>query len=1128
MRTNSFQYFLGCMAAALALAPLNANAQTVTGSITGEVTDPTGAVVPHAHILVESIDTGVKTEATTNDAGIYSIRFLPIGHYRVAVDAPGFATQTVPPFSLEINQTVKLNEQLSVGANSNSVEVDSSATPILNTNDATLGITISSNEIENVPLEGRNFSSITQFQPGAVSTSTAGLTGVNAIERNTNSGGVVSINGNRQQGNNYTLDGIDINEGQNNLIGYNPAPDAIAEIKVISANAPATYGNVSGGAVVSVLKSGTNQFHGSAYGYLQNENLDANSWTNKNHSVITPRNPFTQSIFGGTFGGPIRRNKLFFFGDYEGARQHTGGSSTASVIPQAFRTGDFSSLGFQLYNTQKGFTPYANNQLPVVNPVAKFLFAHPELYPLPNTAPDAGTLLNNNFVGPSRNFIVNNQFDVKTEWDPRDKDKLTAFYSQSRAFDGSVAVIAISFPSFSIYPSKLGGGTWVHTFSPSIVNEARIGFTRIRWNQGVPTDPTGQFGLTGDTLVGIPFGALQQYPGFAYQNISGLTENKGGFGTPGAPQIYVDNTFTYGDNLTIQHGKHLFSMGAQALRYQQQFLNTANAGSLGSFSYTGIFSSNPGLNTAGYGPADFVLDNVAQAQIEDGGESGERQWRVAGFFQDDWKVLPNLTLNLGLRYEFDQPWYEVNNRTANVLLDSGTVEYAGSVPVGAPAGSVTCPNRACYQPNYKQFMPRFGFALQVHPRFVVRGGYGATSFFEGNATNQRLSYNSPFVAFSQKNSVAPSTTNGGQGYTIEQGFSSAPGDINTSSAGFGAWPQNIQPAYIQEFNLTTEFSINNKTSLTVGYVGETGQHIEDYRNGNQLTVPNSFATAPFAKLVGSGGPLLVTESRATSNYNALQATLRQRSSRGLEYTINYTYAHAFTNSSGNYGVPSVNGSNGAFQDGYNSRADYGPAGQDVRHNLSAIVVYALPVGRGKEFGAHVNRLLDELVGGWSISSTMVAFTGLPDTLSAPNNSNSNSFGQARPNQYRKLKIANRSISNWWGTDPSATPCNGEADNTVCAYGDAAANTFGTAAIGTERDPGFYQVNSSLFKDFHITERQKLGFRLDAFNVLNTADYGAPDSNITDFNPDPTKNQFGLINSVRNEERRLQLALHYTF
>jgi Carboxypeptidase regulatory-like domain len=1121
MKRRLLNQFLGCGLIALACIP-TAQAQTVTGSITGEVTDPSGALVANAKVTAENVDTGVKTQVLTNSAGVYSLRFLPIGHYTVLVEGKGFAPETVAPFMLEINQTVKLNEKLEIGAAS-TVEVDSSVAPILNTTDATLGITMSTNEIATIPLNGRNFSAVTLFQPGAVSTAPTSMSGTNAIERDSNSGGVASINGNRQQGNNYTLDGIDINEGQNNLIGYNPAPDALAEIKVISANAPATYGNVSGGAVVSVLKSGTNKLHGSAYGYLQDQNLDANSWVNKDQSTVIPKNPYTQAIFGGTLGGPILRDKLFFFGDYEGARQHQGGLATASVLPLAMRNGDFSAVGFQLYNAQNNFTPYQGNQLPILNPVAKFLFAHPEFYPAPNTAPLPGTLLTNNYQGAMQSFDVNNQFDIKTEWDPRSADKVTAFYAQSRAYDGQTALLAISFPSFNIYPTKLGGGTWVHTFSPSIVNEARIGFTRIRWNQNVPTDPTGFFGLNGDSLVGIPFGA-QKYPGFAFQNISQLANFGGGFGTPAAPQIFVDNTFTYGDNLTIQRSKHLFSMGALALRYQQQFV-PSTVGFLGQLSYDGSFSSDPAQNTAGYGPADFVLDNVSQAQVVNGGESGDRQWRVAGFFQDDWKALPNLTINLGVRYEFDQPWYEVNNKTANVLLNSGVVEYAGSIPAGAPAGSVTCPNRACYQPNYKQIMPRFGFALQVNPRFVVRGGYGATSFFEGNASNQRLTYNSPFVSSLVKNSIAPSTTSGGQGYTVEQGFTFAPGDANTSTAGFGAWPQNIQPAYIQEFNLTTEYALTSKTSLTVGYVGETGQHIEDYRNGNQLTVNGDQSTAPYANLVGPGGILIVTESTATMNYNALQATLRQRTSHGLEYTLNYTYGHAFTNSSGNYGVGGVNGSTGAFQNAYNSRADYGPAGQDVRHNLSVVAVYALPFGRNQQFGSHANRLLDEAIGGWSISSTLIAFTGLPDTLSATDNSNSNSYatiqGGARPNQYRKLKIANRSIQNWWGTDPSATPCLGQVDNGTCAYGEAATNTFGSAAIGTERDPGYYQVDSSLFKDFRITEGQKVGFRLDAFNVLNVADYAAPDSNIND-------GTFGLINAVRNQERRLQLALNYKF
>jgi hypothetical protein len=1125
MRNKLFRYFAGCVFIASVCTPV-VLAQTVTGSITGEVTDPTGAVVPKAQVTAENVDTGVKTQVTTNGDGVYSIRFLPIGHYKVVVEANGFASESVSTFMLEINQTVKLNEKLSIGA-STSVEVEGGVAPILNTTDGTLGITVSTNEIANLPLNGRNFSSITLFQPGAVNTDPTGMTtGANALERNTTSNGIASINGNRNQGNNYTLDGVDLNEGQNNLIGYNPAPDAIGELKVISANAPATYGNVNGGSVVTVLKSGTNKFHGSAYGYLQNDKLDANSWSNKHQNPIIPTNPYTQSMFGGTIGGPILHDKLFFFADYEGVRFHTGGLGMASVIPAAFRKGDFSSLGFQLYNTNqldstgKNFQPFVNNQVPINNPVAQYLFAHPELYPLPNATPTPGDPALNNFQGPTRNFKVNNQGDFKVEWNPRSADKITAFYSQSDASDGSIAVLAISFPSQNSFPTKLGGATWVHTFSSSIVNEARVGFTRVRWDDNVPSDPTGAFGLSGDSLVGIPFGP-QAYVGFTQQTIN---NNISSFGTNAATQILRDNTFSYGDNLTIQRGKHLISAGVQAVRYQQNYINSAGNssgfGALGNFNYSGQFTANPLVSNApGYGAADFVFNQIFEATINTPqGFDGNRQWRAAGFVQDDWKVSPSLTLNLGLRYEYDQPWYEVNNKTANVNLDTGTVIYAGSVPAGAAPGATTCGNRSCYQPTYTQFMPRFGFAFQVQPRFVIRGGYGATSFFEGNSFNQRLTYNPPFVQFQDNKGNTPSAA--ADGTPISGQFSNVATALSTSSTpvGYGAWPQNIKPAYIQEFNLTTEYQLTNLTSFTVGYVGETGQHLIDYRNGNQLT--SAGAVAPFVNLVGQGGALLVTESDAMMNYNAAQLTLRQRANHGFEYTVNYTYGRAMTNSSGNFGTPNINGSNGAFENGYNGHADYGPAGQDVRNNLSAVGVYALPFGRGKQYGSHVNRFVDEAIGGWSIAGSLIAYSGFPVTLSGPDNSNTNTYGGARPNAYRKFKIVDRSIANWWGTDPSVTPCTG-ADNGVCAYGVAAPNTFGTASIGSERAPGFTQVDASTFKDFHITEGRLIGFRADAFNLFNIANYGNPDSNIQD-------STFGQINNVRGQERRIQLALHYNF
>ncbi len=1134
MNRELSKYVLRCAAIGLFGSGI-AYAQTVTGNITGVVTDPSGAVVPNAQVIAENTATGVQSPVMTNAAGVYSIRFLPIGPYKVSATATGFSTQTFSQFQLEINQTAKVDAHLQIGTSS-SVEVQGNLAPILDTSDGTIGLALTANQISTIPLNGRNFSSVTLFQPGAVNTDPTGLSGGNGTERNTFNNGIVAVNGNRAQANNYTLDGIDMNEGQNNLIGYNPAPDAIAEIKVITANAPATYGNVNGGDVVSVLKSGTNQFHGSAYVNLQNDNLNANSWSNKHTTPIQPINPSTQTIFGGTLGGPIKRDKLFFFVDYEATRYHTGGSSSASVFTAAMRQGDFSAVPKQLYDTQNNFKPYANNQVPVLNPVATYLFAHPELYPLPNAVPQDG-LVQNNYIGPTRSFRANNQGDVKIEWDPRAADKITGFYAQSDAYDGSTALLPISFPSQNTFPSKIFGSTWVHTLSPALVNEARIGFTRVRWDQGVPTDPSGVFGLTGDQKVGIPFGK-QTYVGFSSQSLS---DNFSSFGTPGAPQILRDNTFSYGDNLTWQRGKHLLSMGIQAMRYQQNYALTGAQGALGQFTYNGTFTGN-GSDT-GYSGADFVLDRIQQENIALPGSGlvGNRQWRTAGFFEDDYKATDKLTLTLGIRYEYDQRWNEVHNRTANVLLTGpkmGTVEYAGSVPAGAPAGSIVCDNISCYQPTKDQVMPRFGFAYQAATRFVVRGGYGTTSFFEGDANNQRLTFNNPFLAYSQLTATSPSVASGttpansGTPFAAQNGF--AVNSLNNQGASFGAWPQNVRPAYIHEFNLTTEYQLSNATSVAISYVGETGQHLADYRNANQLTLAQArdiaalptgaplpaADAAPFTGLVGQSTKLLVTESDAAMNFNAGEVTVRHRAVKGLEWTVNYTYGRAMTNSAGNYTAANINGQDGAFQDGYNGHADYGPSGTDVRNNLSAVGVYAVPFGRGQAYGAHINRVVDLLAGGWSVSGSVVAYSGFPVTISGPDNSNVNSYGNARANQYRHIHVTHRGVNNWFGTDPSATGCS-STDNGICAYGPTTGINFGTASVGSERAPGFENIDTSIFKDFHITEGQAIGFRANGYNVFNIASYGNPDSSITDTN-------FGQINSTRSASRVIELSAHYTF
>jgi hypothetical protein len=1119
-----------CALAMLACAPAIV-AQTVTSSITGQVTDPSGAVIPGAQVVAHNLETGVATASTTNSDGYYRIDFLPIGRYDLTVEAQGFNKQAVPPFTLEVLQNATFNLKLKVGGATTTVNV-SGAAPILNTSDPTISSTFTSNTIRNFPLNGLDFSALTLYQPGAVDT--AGTQGTQNIGRSTYYTDVPNMNGNRSQANNYTLDGIDMNETFNNLIAYSPAPEALQELKVITANAPADYGNVNGGDVVSILKSGTNNFHGTAYGYVQDYRLNANSWQNNNASPRLPISPFSQAQFGGALGGPILHNKLFFFVDYLGSRYHKGGLGTASVFTPAMRGGDFSALlggdnPIQLYDPENNFAPYVNNQgIPIVNPVAKFLFANQKFYPLPNANPTDG-IAANNYEGPTRSYKANNQGDIKIEYDFRPSDKLTGFYSMGTAYDGSTPVLPITFPGVDNFPTKITGLNWVHTFSPNLINSARIGFTRTVWAQNFPIDTTGQFGTGGDAKVGIPF-PNQSFEGFTFQGIDGGIT---GVGNPVYGGGLIDNTYSYIDDVTWQKGQHTWSFGIEAMRYQNNYPTANNNGYLGVLHYSGAFTSNPSLsNSGGYGGADFLLDRVSGAAATLSSVNvGQRQWRIAGYAQDSYRVLPRLTLNFGLRYEYDEPWIEQNNKTGNIDLTTGQVIYAGHVPVGAPAGSGLCHNRGCYQPNYRQFMPRLGFDYQASDRLVVRGGYGATSFFEGNSSNQRLTSITPFIQAVNVNVITPTPGDPGQPRTAEEGFTG--GSIQYGGT-FNVYPQNIQPAYIQEWSLTGEYAITHTMSFQIGYIGEQGQHIEDYGNVNQYRVNGDPTSAPFynSKYIGvnaidptvaiGSNSLLITESRAMMNYNALQSILRQRIARGLEFTINYTYGKAMTNSLGNYAL-NVNGYSGAFQNYYNSAADYGPAGYDVTHNASGTITYALPVGRGGQYFNNVNRALDEAIGGWRLALAGVAYSGFPETITAPGN-NSNSYGTSRANQYRRLKVVNRSVHNWFGTDPSAVPCAPGVDNGVCAFGQPAPNSFGTSRNGAVRGPGFKNVDLSAFKDFHTIREQAIGFRFDAFNAFNMVSYGNPDTGITD-------SGFGQIaqqSSIRSQERRLQFSLHYNF
>jgi hypothetical protein len=1152
MRTSKRFYYLAIGLLALCgAAGISGFSQTITGSVTGTVTDASGAVIPGAKVTASALKTGVTTSTTTNAEGVYSIRFLTIGNYRVTVDAPGFTSQALGPFALESGQVAKFDAKLAVAGSTQNVAVSGNLAPLLNTENAELGTTLDNNAIENIPLQGRNFQELALYTPGAISTNPSSFSGDQAGERTTIGGSVLSVNGNRAQANNFMLNGIEINETVNNLVGYNPAPNALAQVRVISANAPAEWGNVNGGAVVALLNNGTNQFHGSLYYFGHDAIFNANSWTNNRNQIA--RHSATTTMFGATLGGPIFRDKLFFFGDYEGFRFHTAGDSPLSVATAKMRQGDFSELLdpalmcragttctpnklIQLYDSQNGYAPFAGNlNVPITNPAAIYLYAHPELYPLPNHAPTDGSPTSGNYHGPSTTKQYNDQFDARIDYKASDKDSFFGSYSQSTAGDSTSSPLAITFAAPSTYPTKLFTFNYIRTFSPAVVNEFRAGFFRVVWNQGAPVDTTGVFGMNGNQLLGIQGG--NGAPGFASQEF-GLTN----LGNRGIYSDIINNNYTYGDNLTWQKGVHLFKFGAEFIRYQQNIIYSGVAGASGYIGYSGAFTGDPLIkastskpNNKGYAVADFNMDHaMTMGRGPVAGYVGQRQWRDALFAQDDWKVRPNLTINLGLRWEWDQPIYEVNNKQSNVNLQTGELEIAGQ------DGN----SRALYNPTWTNFMPRLGFSYNPVRRVVVRGGFGSTTYLEGTGANLRPIFNPPFQTTVEYTGSAPtSLSDTGEFTTAESAFSAHSPDCDTLNDAscaitIRAWTKNLRPSTINEFSLTTEYQLSNTASFQVGYVGETGVHLIDANNGNQLSEPcwngttllaynnpKCFAVnkAPFYQLSGQSGFMRITESEAMMNYNALQATFRQRLLHGLQFTANYTYSKAMTNATGYYGSNlDVAGNSSYPADPKHLDWEYGPAFTDATHNVNFNVIYQLPFGRGRMFGTNVNRFADEIIGGWKVSMTGSAFTGIPMTIvSNPNTSGVHS-AQQRALRYRHFKIHNRNINQWFGDDPSTVGCtNPGEDNGVCAYGTQPNGVIPNARPRSERVPGYQNYNAAIFKDFAITEHQQFSLRAEAFNAFNIVSYGNPVQNIAAAN-------FGEISDTRSSARNFQFSAKYSF
>ena len=1099
-----------CAAAILFFATAGLGwAQTVTAAITGKITDASGASVADAKVIATDLDRGTVWPTTTNMNGVFNLPRLPIGTYRVRAEKPGFQAAQRSSVLLQMNDIARLDFQLQVGSVSQSVEVTAAA-PLLQTQGTQLGQVIDSRTNTDLPLATRNYVQLTLLAPGSIhpdpSSFKSGQTTASSARPN--------VNGNREQANNFILDGLDNNQVSDNLVGYSPAVDAIQEFNEITLNAPAEFGNYMGGIVSATIKSGTNGLHGSAYEFFRNDVLNANSWTNNFQGANRPSVRWNN--FGGTLGGPIRRDKLFFFADYQGSRLDTPTSiSTTTVYTSAERNGDFSQLltqasPVQLYNpfsaTGSGArAPFPNNQIPksLMSAAASNIITS-QYYPQPTN----GNLLNN-YQYATHTYTNGDQGDFKVDWNVDDNDRVFGRYSQSRFDNPTERTFPLAYNSFATYPSHTGVVDWTRTIGPSLVNEARAGVNYVFVNNGSAANGLTDFAQT----VGIP-----GVPSTFLPSMSVSGGNVAGFGTSDVYQLFADTVIHYEDTLVWTRHTHMMHFGFQGYRYRVNTFYSGNNGRAGTFLFNGQYTSAaPGTKASpangGIAEADLLLGLPDEIQGGvNGGTWGQRANSLAAFFQDDWRVTPNLTLNLGLRWELHTPWDEVVNRQANFDLVSGAEYVSGQ----------SCPYSNCnalynrYN-GITNFQPRIGFAYTPHGgRLVIRGGYTLSNYLEGTGTNLRLPINPPF-AVEHDNNYTGAPYYQLPGSTLDQGFLPF-----TTNAGdqyhrvtLRVWDPNIRPAVANQWNLTLQQQITPTMTVSGSYVGQRTTHLmvpmpyfQKVLNPDG-TVSSTQYLAGNPTLLADIGQISGTASIGDQSYHALQVLVQKRLSSGLQFSAAYTFSKCMTNNLGYYGQGGQAGQgNYYYQNIYDAAAEWGLCDYDATHNFVANGIYDLPFGRGRTYGKDMNKVMDAVVGGWQAGGILSLHTGFPLTVTAADASGTGSRGA------RADCIAPGVVN---GEQDS--PLGGYQWFSPGSYAQPAAGTFGSCGVGTVRGPGLHTLDFNLAKTFKITERHNIDLRADFINMTNTPILNAPTRGIG--------TTLGLLQNSQGA-RNIQVSLKYLF
>ena len=1134
-------------------------AQTDQGAITGAVQDEAGATIPNATVTLTSTDTGLTLVRKSDSSGVYVFSPIKIGRYSLSVTAPGFETTNQENIRVDIQQRLEVNVKLSVGSVSQTVQVTDEP-PLMQTEDGSTGQVIEAKTIDATPLNGRNWVFIAQL--------TAGVDGANGARGQGK--GDFNANGQRAEQNNFILDGVDNNTNVVDFLNgasfvVRPPPDALAEFKVQTGAYSAEFGHSAGAVVNASIKSGTNQIHGDLWEYFRNDALDARDY-------FAPSVPkYRQNQFGATLGFPIIKDKLFLFGDVEANRIIFGQQNTYSVPTPLMRQGNFTELLNSSLTGQAPVTLYqpgtggatlqtCNGQQNVlcasqISTVAQNIL---NMYPLPNTN-GANTYNNLNVL---RNVQDNTfQWDVRSDWNIRQKDQTFARFSylnEPASYPGPLGPVLDGGGYGSTGTTKNLGENFAmsetHSFSDSLINEFRFGYNYGHFTdlqEGANTDSAAALGLGG-----IPYAPLNG--GLPYTSITGI-QNFGG------PEFYAaneyENVFQILDNLTKVVGNHTLKGGVSFQHIR--FYTLAPINSRGSYSFSGKFTGKPGVSFTGSGVADFLADQIDSAGISNFAGVDQVRWARSAYFQDDWKVSPKLTMNLGVRYEYQQPIFERHQRQArfDVTGPTGPGTGTGTFILPNDDRSIQFPdtflkllsssnvalqytgNNSLVNAQHLNFAPRVGLAYKFSDKLVTRAGFGI--FFgglESQGGSPNLGFNYPFQFSSNFNSgncnANDCPTNG---LTLETGFTNqiAAGLVNAvQSPSLVGTQQNQKTAYSEQFNLSTEYALSHDIVATVGYVGSLSRHLATAydRNGpDALIAPNisSNTVRPFPLLNG----VEYTVYEGSSNYNSLQSKLDKRFSHGLNFLATYTYSHSLddavtqlgSNGDGGFRNPNLIGIG----------ADYSNSPWDTRHRLTLNGTYELPFGHGKAY-LNNNSAMNYIAGGWSSTLVFRAQTGQPFTVSGNNSAVNGGTARAvlvrdpfkaggtpdpsNPSITCPTKV--RTVANWYNPCAFANPPNGNLiTGTEQITGNAA-----LAYLGGKRDqaygPGYERIDMSVFKVFPVYREMNLQFRADIFNVLNTPAYGTPNGGIGDNGGQITSSRSLQSNSP--DARFVQFAMKFIF